>query len=114
MLEELELPVVAAIEPNREYEGKELDNWKYYVNDQPVTKPFYMGWKNGVVVNNGGTLVRVASGLTDADREWLATDEARVLIANNQLFATVSAMEVTPDGSLRHPRLIRLRTDMGE
>ena len=112
--EELELPVVAAIEPNREYEGKELDNWKYYVDDKPVTKPFYMGWKNGVIVNNGGTLVRVASGLTDADREWLATDEARVLIANSQLFATVSAMEVTPDGSLRHPRLIRLRTDMGE
>ena len=56
-------------------------------------------------------MVRVASGLTDEDRAWLATDEAAKAIAEGALVAVVSGMEVTED-SIRHPRLIRLRTDI--
>lgn len=134
---ELELPIINFIEPKMNYEGKEIDNWSYWIgvyqdtgeiikfnrvmgNDdlehsikwQAVTKPYYYGWKNGIVVNNNGTFVKVTSGLTDNDREWLATQEAADLLKNNQLYAVVSAMEITPDGSLRHPRLIRIRTDI--
>ena len=111
--QELELPVVSSIAPNRVYAGTELDSWQYWEDDIPVTKPYYYGWENGVVVNHNGTLVRVTSGLTDADREWLSTDEAHTLIANGELYAVVSAMEVDKvSGSLRHPRLIRLRDEV--
>lgn len=135
---ELELLVVEFIEPNKSYEGKELDSWEYwegkYIDTNetvrinhvpgnidleaslewyPVTKPYWNNWKNGIIVNHNGTLVRVASGLTDADREWLATNDALIALKNGQLYAVVSAMEVDKEsGSLRHPRLIRLRTDI--
>ena len=135
---ELELLVTSSIDPKRQYEGTEIDSWKYWIGHyedtheapillnhapgnidkeasliwEPVTKPYYYCWKNGVIVDNNGTAVRVTSGLTDEDREWLATAEAKIAIANKQLYAAVSAMEVTEDGSLRHPRLVRLRTDM--
>ena len=135
---ELELLVTASIDPKKHYEGTELEDWKYWIGYyedtheapillnhapgnvdkefgliwEPVTKPYWHCWKNGVIVDNNGTSVRVTSGLTDEDREWLATAEAKIAILNKQLYAVVSAMEVTEDGSLRHPRLIRLRIDM--
>ena len=134
IVEELELPIVRFLEPNRSYMGEDADSWKYWMGTytdtgktvfidhapgnidmehnlkwEPVTKPFWMGWKNGVVVDNNGTEVRVTSGLTDEDREWLSTPEAEAL--KNGLVATVTAMEITEDGSLRHPRLVRIRTE---
>lgn len=135
---ELELPIVGFIEPNKSYEGKEVETWEYwegrYMDNgelvwlnhapgnidleaclewYPVTKPYWHRWKNGVIVDNNGTKVRVASGLTDADREWLASDDAAEMLKNGQLVAVVSAMEVDKEsGSLRHPRLIRIRTDI--
>lgn len=133
---ELELKVTALLEPKKHYEGACQEDWKYWIGTyqdngetvylphaptnidkepgliwEPVTKPYYYNWKNGIEVDNNGTKVRVASGLTDADREWLASSDAEELVANGELWAVVSAMEVTPDGSLRHPRLLRLRTD---
>lgn len=137
IIEELELPIVDFIEPNKLYCGEDALTWdywegyykdnpetKYKINHvpgeddkelymvwEPVTKPYWNGWKNGVVVNHNGTLVRVTSGLTDDDREWLATDEAREALKNG-LIATVSAMSIDEEsGSLRHPRLIRIRTE---
>lgn len=132
IIQELELPIVDFIEPNRTYCGEDASTWKYWIGTkdngeivrslkgpdstsdikswEPVTKPFWMGWKNGIVVDNNGTLVRITSGLTDEDREWLASDDAQEALENG-LVATVSAMEVTADGSLRHPRLIRIRTE---
>ena len=135
IVEELELPIVRFLEPNRSYMGEDADSWKYWMGTytdtgktvfidhapgnidmehnlkwEPVTKPFWMGWKNGVVVDNNGTEVRVTSGLTDEDREWLSTPEAEEALKNG-LVATVTAMEITEDGSLRHPRLVRIRTE---
>lgn len=78
----------------------------------PVTKPYYNGWKNGVNVDFNGVIVSVTSGLTDADREWLATKEAAELIANGELYAEIKAMSVNSQDSLRHPCLVRLRNDM--
>lgn len=135
IVEELELPIVRFIAPNRTYCGEDAETWNYWLGTyrdtgeivrlnhaptdtdreadidwEPVTKPFWMGWENGIIVDNNGTEVRVTSGLTDADREWLATDEARISLKDG-LVATVSCMEITPDGSLRHPRLVRIRTE---
>lgn len=134
---ELEVPVVGTTAPTREYTGIEREAWPYwegtYDDGQtvlidhtpgnidmeygltwtPVTKPYYKGWRSGIVVNHNGNMVRVASGLTDEDRAWLATDEAAKAIAEGTLVAVVSGMEITED-SIRHPRLIRLRTDIQE
>ena len=132
IVEELELPIINFIEPNKSYMGEDASTWRYWIGIkadgtivkslcgpdssdnvikwEPVTKPYWMGWKNGVIVDNNGTEVRVTSGLTDEDREWLASEEAQIALQNG-LVASVTAMEITEDGSLRHPRLVRIRTE---
>ena len=92
--------------------GKPLLNPDEY-RATPVTKPYFMGWKNGITVMlPSGITTDVASGLTDADREWLATPEAAEKIKNGELFAVVKAMSENDKGRLRHPYLVRLRTDL--
>lgn len=79
----------------------------------PVTKPYFMGWKNGITVMlPSGITTDVASGLTDDDRAYLATPEAQDKIAAGELWAEVKAMSVNDLGKLRHPALVRLRTDL--
>lgn len=114
-LGELTLPVTNILEPKRTYEGGERETWQYEKDGSLVTKYFYNGWKAGVEVNYKGNTVGVTSGITDADAEWLATDEAQTMIANGELHADVTAMEefITNDKpSLRHPVLLKLRTDL--
>lgn len=111
-LPHLELKVLDTVGPRREYEGKQPPmNWPYKIDGQPVTKPFYMGWENGVVVDFNGVPVSVTSGLTDDDRAWLATDEAQHRIAAGGLYAEVKARSVNSQNSLRHPCLVQLRPD---
>lgn len=111
--EDLELKVIDTIEPNEEYQGDDASVWEYRNEfDQPVTKRFYYGWKNGVLVDYNGNKVKVTSGCSDADAEWLASEEAQNKIKNGELIAVVRAMQVTKDGSLRHPVLVRLRDDV--
>lgn len=96
-----------------ETEGGANPIWK--INHYPfraVTKPYFMGWKNGVIVDYNGVNVSVASGLTDDDRAWLATPEAATKIASGELYAVIKAMSENSRASLRHPCLIRLRDDM--
>ena len=107
---EIEVPVVDTLAPTKVYTGIDRENWEFWEGDTPVTKPYYYGWRSGIMVNHNGNLVRVASGLTDEDRAWLATDEAAQAITEGRLVAVISGMEITED-SIRHPRLIRLRTD---
>ena len=68
----------------------------------PVTKPYWNKWKNGVLVEHEGNRIRVASGLDDATREWLATPEAAELLEKEELFVNITGMEITDD-SIRHP-----------
>lgn len=122
----LSADIVDTIEPNKLYEGKEFLNWEYWMNDKdeqvqiedllrgrlidgltPVTKPYFKGWKNGVVVNYSGRQIKVTSGLTDQDREWLATPEAQNLIKSKVLKAEITGMEVTED-SIRHPIFLKI------
>ena len=116
-LPEAEYPVVGFIEPNKYYAGDLLESWNYFIEEGgkkvAVTKPYYNGWKNGITIKlNDGTLTDVASGLTDDDRAWLATDEARIAMENGDLYAVVKAMSVNDLGRLRHAYLKRLRTDV--
>ena len=106
---EMELQVLSTIDANKEYGGKEPDTWEYWEDGKPVTKPYFYGWKMGVTVDFNGTLVDVSSGLTDEDRAWLATENAKILIADGQLYAVIKAMQVASLGALRHPVVKRLR-----
>ena len=139
-LDEFEAKVISTLEPNRDYEGTELENWQYWVERHtpdlknpalytekqsdgrhrvksinfgysPVTKPYFYGWKNGLVCEYEGRTFSVTSGLTDSDRTWLATEEAQESIKGGKLYAVCGAMELTPD-SVRHPYLSRMRDDM--
>lgn len=87
--ETLDLPVVSAFEG----EGK------------------YVGMLGGLTVDYNGVPVRVGSGFSDQDRQLLW---ATWLTDSSSLFGRVlevSFHEVTPDGSLRHPRAKRFRPD---
>ena len=136
-LEEMELPVIGTLAPKKEYEGQNPSNWSYWevsfldsgekklvnkipsattdLNDpwtdwEPVTKPYYYGWANGIIIQlPDGNITSVTSGLTDEDREWLATDQAKIEIESGNLFAAVKAMSFNDKGRLRHPYLVKLR-----
>ena len=121
-LPEMELKVIGTLEPSKLYEGDCPDTWQYWYQDMPnansqagdfpVTKPYFYGWKNGVTVEYNNTTCDVTSGLTDADREWLATEEAQEMIKNGELYAVVKAMQTNDLGRLRHPYVVRLRNDL--
>lgn len=112
-LPHMDLKVVGTLEPNKNYEGDFAADWQYKIDGVNVTKPYYMGWKNGITVMlQSGITTDVASGLTDDDRAYLATQEAQDKIAAGELWAEVKAMSVNDLGKLRHPALVRLRTDL--
>lgn len=67
----------------------------------------YAGAVGGIIVDFNGVSVRVGSGLSDIQRfSWL--DDADDVIGRT---AEIAFQEVTPDGSMRHPRLVTLRGD---
>ena len=112
-LPHMDLRVVGTLEPNKQYDGDFAADWQYKIDGINVTKPYFMGWKNGITVMlPSGITTDVASGLTDDDRAYLATSEAQAKIAAGELWAEVKAMSVNDLGKLRHPALVRLRTDL--
>ena len=64
----------------------------------------YEGMLGAVVVDFNGVNVRVGSGFSDEDRKELGESIIGKVVE-------VEAHEVTPDGSLRHPRFVRIRED---
>lgn len=141
-LEDFEVPVLGIEEPTKIYDGKSLATWLYYgchknegwpeekymltdtgrqlgiekifqdcFDYYPITKFYYYGWPGAIKVDYNGKQVSISSGLSDSDREWLASDEGQEKIEKG-LIAVISGMEQTADGSIRHPVLVRLRTDL--
>ena len=101
-------PLEGIYEPKRSYSWMKLKAEETL--DLEITGVFegegkYEGKLGGFIVDNEGIPVRVGTGLTDAQREeWWKNPP----IGN---IATVGYHEVTPDGSLRHPRFEQLRED---
>lgn len=113
-MDSIDLVCMSLEEPTKEYTGKELKSWQYWENDKPVTKPYFYGWKNAMRLGayKDGKLVevcRVASGLTDEDREDMALHPENWL---NKVIE-VECMSITKDGALRHPVFKRVREDKG-
>ena len=109
-MDEMELRVVAALDPTKEYTGDDPEHWPYRDSEgKPVTKPYYMGWKSAITVEYGQGTTDVASGLTDSDKEWLTTNMAQEMIKNGTLYAVVRAMSENDLGKLRHPVFVRFR-----
>lgn len=72
----------------------------------------YVGKLGGLICDRGGVDVRVGGGFTDAERENLYTGIGYRTVIGRLI--EVQYHEVTPDGSLRHPRFVRFRDDKDE
>lgn len=111
-VDNIDLIITKLIDPVKEYTGKEIESWPYWIEDEPVTKPYYFGWKNAFEVSGykDGKLVSVgtvASGLTDEIKE----DASKNLDKYLGMVCELQAMSWTKDGALRHPRFVRMRPD---
>jgi len=116
--------------PKRDYTGKEIENWPYWVHQEtnerlplgnhyyeafmegkpyiPVTKPFYNDWAGSLeigVINTEGEIVGIGylSGVTDDIKEHYKDYQKKVI--------EVGAMQLTPDGALRHGKMLGWRDD---
>ena len=98
--------------PCKEVELVENPTEEEKSHGSPVTKPYFFGWHMGIRFEYNGVMCDASSGLTDADRDWLGTIEAQNIIKNGELYVTIRAMQESALKSLRHPVIIRLRTDM--
>lgn len=118
-----------AAAPTKYYTGKEIESWKYWINEttgerlpeknyyyesstegkpySPVTKPFYYHWAGSLEI-----------GLMDGDKEvgigYLSglTDEVKANYKDYIHYVIeVGAMQLTPDGALRHGKMLGWRPD---
>ena len=121
-------------EPTKEYTGKELSSWEYYIDGMPVTKHYYMGWigtvEYGILIEpdeleewkktNPKETPKVyqfqdklvlqvgdCSGFDEQLREYITNNKERLL----GTVIEVKAQEVLKTGKLRHPRFNRFRRD---
>jgi DNA ligase-1 len=99
--------------PNGLYEAKRSYNWLKIKDQQSLDlecvgtfegEGKYLGQLGGIIVDHKGVQVRVGSGFSDAQRK-LAPDDFVTMIVE------VEFHEITPDGSLRHPRFKGVRFD---
>ena len=119
-----------ATAPKRDYQGKEIENWPYWCNQEtserlpvgnhyyeafmegkpyiPVTKPYYFHWAGSVeigVVDEYGNPMSIGylSGVTDDIKEHYKEYRKRVI--------EIGAMELNDTGGLRHAKMLGWRYD---
>lgn len=126
--ETIDVVILSANMPVREYTGKEIETWKFWENVrtgekingnlykeysdgmpiEPVTKTYFKGWVGslniGVRKDNKIVLIGSLSGLTE---EVLSNWEKY-----KGAIAEITAMEILPTGGLRHPKFLRWRPDL--
>lgn len=110
-----------------QYDKKKSSNWLKVkaeeTEDLRIVDAFpgeqhtkYENCLGGLVVDHNGVRVRIGGGFSDLEREeiWKLYQADQKSDAEKQLIGRlieVEFNEVTPDGSLRHPRFIRFRDD---
>ena len=118
----------------KEYTGKEIETWPYWEAEcedgtiihtplgkpanedcwKPITKGYYYGWKTAMRIgayDDNGHLVEVgtvSSGLTDTDRERMASHPEEYL---NHVFCINCMEKDNKEHTLRHPHLVSRRID---
>ena len=113
-IDSIDLVIMDVLDPEKHYNGTELNSWPYWENKIPVTKPYYYGWKNALKLgayDNEGKLVevcRVASGLTDEIRADLGANPDNYLGNVCQLSCMALNKE---DFRIRHPVFEQFRFD---
>jgi DNA ligase-1 len=102
--------------PRHQYQAKRSSDWLKLKEVQSVDAPVvgfyegegkYEGQLGGLIVDVKGIEVRVGSGLSDQDRVSIWNNKDNYL----GMTAEVLYHEVTPRGSLRHPRFKMWRGD---
>lgn len=103
--------------PEKEYTGKDIENWPYIIDGEPVTKAYYNGWFAGIVVaaydddGNPITIGKVTSGMTDFLRKDMAKRPDLYLLQ----VVEIEAMSVDKENkTLRHARLLEFREDKSD
>ena len=127
--ETLDVVVMGANPPTREYSGKEIESWVYWenvrtgekmhgdffrdyydgANIEPVTKPYFHGWagslKIGARKDNKIVQIGSLSGMTEEVLQNWKEYVGKV--------AEIGAMEVFKDTyGIRHPKFIQWRSDL--
>ena len=125
--ETIDCIVIGANPPTKLYEGKEIESWQFWYNEQveqkikdymykdyaegapviPVTKNWFYGWagslKLGMYKDGKPVQIGSLSGITDEIKENWKDYLGQVV--------EVAAMEVMDTGGIRHPKFVRFRPD---
>ena len=125
--ETIDCIVIGVNPPTKIYNGKEIENWTFWYNEQtdekindlmykdyadgapviPVTKNWFYGWAGSLRLGmyKDGKTVQVGSlsGITDDIKENWKDYLGQVV--------EVAAMEVMDTGGIRHPKFVQFRPD---
>lgn len=120
---------LGVIDPTKEYSGKDLESWEYWVDAKgnkergyyygnedyfPVTKAYFNGWKTAIRIglyNAAGQIEEigtVSSGLTDELRADLAANPQNY---EGKVIAIQAMSKDKKEHTLRHPFVINFRDD---
>ena len=113
-IDTVDLVCIGFCDATKEYTGKEIETWQYWIDGEAVTKGYYYGWKTAMRVgayddnNNLVEIGTVSSGLTDKDKELMATNPELYL---NKVFNFSCMEKDNKEHTLRHPHIIGPRED---
>ena len=129
--ETIDCIVIGANPPTKPYEGKEIESWQFWYNEQveqkikdymykdyaegapviPVTKNWFYGWAGSLKLGlyKGNELIHIGnlSGISDEMKENWKNYVGKV--------AEIAAMEIMDNAQcgrgIRHPKLVQIRDD---
>ena len=130
----VDLICVGFCDATKEYTGKEIETWPYWEAEcedgtiihtplgkpanedfwKPITKGYYYGWKTAMRIgayDDDGNLVElgtVSSGLTDVDKQKMATNPEEYL---GKVFCINCMEKDNKEHTLRHPHIVSRRDD---
>lgn len=123
--ETIDVVITGFEDPTMLYTGNSGEHWEYWIDGPaddpkypnmriPVTKAYYFGWKNAVVVSaydkdgNLKELGTIASGLTDELRAEFASNPEKYL---NRVIEVNCMSTNSKDYTIRHGFFVRFRDD---
>lgn len=123
--------------PKKEYEGKEIQNWPYWINSKteeklegnhynefvnggtvaPVTKPYYNNWPGSIAAavwdeNNEAKVLCYCSNLTDEFCSELRDNYDEYHLHPIRVQGMLVSADRFGNTSIRHPKFLGLRDDI--